>query len=207
MGQWVTGHLDYYFAHWGYWTVLAGILLESAGVPVPGETILIFASALAASKHQLNIFLVAVIAVAAATTGDNIGFALGRYIGCPLLERYGRFFHIEQATIRKGERLFQRRGAAAVFFARFIAGLRVLAGPLAGVLHMPWRRFLIFNASGAVCWVAVIATLGYFFGTALESALRHVSWAIAAVVVLAGAVWWWRRRSSHRSHDRQRNAA
>lgn len=198
MGHWVSGHLDYYFAHWGYWTVLVGILLESAGVPVPGETILIAATTLAASNHQLNIFLVAAIAVAAAITGDNIGFALGRHIGCPLLERYGSIFHIRPDTIRRGERLFQRRGAAAVFFARFIAGLRVLAGPLAGILQMQWRRFLIFNALGAVAWVSAITTLGYFFGQKLESVLRHTTWTILALAAAVAAYWWWhsKRRAS-----------
>lgn len=206
MGHWLAGHLEYFFAHWGYWTVLVGILLESAGLPLPGETILIVASTLAASKHQLNIFYVAVIAVVAATTGDNIGFAVGKFGACPLLDRYGHFFHIHPETIRKGERLFQRRGAAAVFFARFIAGLRVLAGPLAGVLKMRWRKFLIFNALGALAWVTVITTLGYFFGTALESVLRHASWVIA-LVVAGGAVWWWWRRREEREQVEEDKAA
>jgi membrane protein DedA with SNARE-associated domain len=134
-------------------------MLESAGIPVPGETILIIASTLAASTHQLNIFMVAAIAVAAATVGDNLGFAIGRHAGRPLLVRYRHFLHIGPAVIQNGEQLMLRRGAVTVFFARFIAGLRFLAGPLAGVLRMSWRRFLVFNALGAIAWVATICSL------------------------------------------------
>jgi len=210
MGHWVAAHLDYYFAHWGYWTVLVGIMLESAGIPLPGETILIVASTLAATKHELNIFLVAVVAVVAATTGDNMGFAAGRYGGRPLLDRYGRLFRINAEVIDKGERLIERRGAVAIFFARFIAGLRFLAGPIAGVLRMRWRRFFLFNALGAIAWVTVITGLAYFFGPALESALRHAGWAVLAAVIVGGAAYWWwrrRRREEEPDHSQERKAA
>ena len=146
MEQWITSQLEYCFAHWGYSTVLVGIMLENAGIPVPGETILIIASTLAASSHQLNIFIVAAIAVAAATGGDNLGFAVARHAGRPLLVRYRHFLHIGPAVIQKGEQLMLRRGAVTVFFARFIAGLRFLAGPLAGVLACP----------GAVFWCSTL---------------------------------------------------
>lgn len=192
MGQWITGHLEYSFSHWGYWTVLVGIMLESAGIPIPGETILIIASTLAASTHQLNIFIVAAIAIAAATGGDNVGFAVGRHAGRPLLLRYRHLFHISSEVIHKGEQLVQRRGAVAIFFARFIAGLRFLAGPLAGMLHMPWRRFLIFNALGAIAWVATISSLAYFFGPALESALRSSGWVLAIFIFGMAAFYFWR---------------
>jgi membrane-associated protein len=145
--------------------VFFGILFENAGIPLPGETILIVASVLARTKHQLSIAEVAVIPVLAAITGDNLGFALGRYGGRPLLDRYRHVFHIEEETVRKGESLFTRRGGMAVFFARFITGLRVVAGPMAGALRMHWYSFLLFNALGAVGWVGVITTLGLFFGS------------------------------------------
>jgi membrane protein DedA with SNARE-associated domain len=136
MNHWVITHLNYFFEHYGYWTVFFGILLENAGIPLPGETILIVASVLARTKHELSIADVAVIAVLAAITGDNLGFALGRYGGRPLLDRYRHVFHIEKETVRKAESLFTRRGGMAVFFARFITGLRVVAGPMAGALRM-----------------------------------------------------------------------
>jgi membrane-associated protein len=189
-----SAHLSYFFQHYGYWTVFFGILLESAGVPLPGETILIFASVIARTKHQLNIFDVAIIALAAATMGDNLGFAIGRYGGRPLMDRYRHFFHIEKETVRKGETLFRRRGGVAVFLARFVAGLRVVAGPLAGALRMRWPTFLAFNALGAVSWVAAITTLAYLFGSALEPILRHFTWAIAGAAVLMAAYWWVKRK-------------
>lgn len=207
MGHWITSQLEYCFAHWGYWTVLVGIMLESAGIPVPGETILIIASILAASTHQLNIFIVTAIAVAAATGGDNLGFAVGRHAGRPLLVRYRHLFHISPEVIDKGEQLVQRRGAVAVFLARFIAGLRFLAGPLAGILHMPWWRFLVFNALGAVAWVATISSLAYFFGPALESALQNSGWVIAVVIIGAAACYFWRSRRKRRKIPEETRAA
>jgi membrane-associated protein len=207
MGHWVTSQLEYCFAHWGYWTVLVGIMLENAGIPVPGETILIIASTLAASSHQLNIFVVAAIAIGSATAGDNLGFALGRHAGRRLLLHYRRVLHIRPALIRKGEQLLQRRGAAAIFFARFIAGLRFLAGPLAGVLRMPWRRFLVFNALGAIAWVATISSLAYFFGPALKSALENSDWAIAILVVSIAAFYFWRSRRKRQELPEEERAA
>jgi membrane protein DedA with SNARE-associated domain len=207
MEQWITSQLEYCFAHWGYWTVLVGIMLESAGIPVPGETILIIASTLAASSHQLNIFMVAAIAVAAATGGDNLGFAVGRHAGRPLLVRYRHVLHIGPAVIQKGEQLMLRRGAVTVFFARFIAGLRFLAGPLAGVLRMSWRRFLVFNALGAIAWVATICSLAYLFGPALESALQNSGWVLAVAVVACAAFYFWRSRRKHRQIPGKKRAA
>jgi membrane-associated protein len=201
MNHWVITHLNYFFEHYGYWTVFFGILLENAGIPLPGETILIVASVLARTKHELSIADVAVIAVLAAITGDNLGFALGRYGGRPLLDRYRHVFHIEKETVRKAESLFTRRGGMAVFFARFITGLRVVAGPMAGALRMHWYSFLLFNALGAVGWVGVITTLAYFLGPSLEPVLRHLSWAFGvAVVLLTLYSWLKRRRSGNRSH-------
>ena len=190
----LRAHLQYFFQHYGYWTVFFGIFLESTGVPLPGETILIVASVMARQEHQLDLLHVGVIASIAAVSGDNLGFAVGRYGGRPLLERYRHLFHIEEGTIQKGEALFARRGGLAVFLARFLAGLRVVAGPMAGALRMPWGRFLIFNVLGAVTWVAAITSLAYFLGPSLEPILRHVSWALGAALVLAAGYWWVKRR-------------
>jgi len=205
MGHWVGDHLNYYFAHYGYWTILVGIMLESAGIPLPGETILIVASIQAATNHQLNIFVVAAVAIFAAVVGDNLGYAAGRYGGRPLFNRYRKTLHIEESTICRGEELFAKHGSVTVFFARFIAGLRFLAGPLAGVLRMKWRRFMLFNALGAVAWVGVFVTLAYFFGEAFVRVLHHASWVIAAAVVAAVLYAWWRfarRKAATRPHGR-----
>lgn len=194
MTHWFSSHLLYFFAKYGYWTVFFGLLLENAGIPLPGETILITASVLARTKHQLNIFIVAGVAIIAATLGDNLGYALGRYLGCPLLARYRHIFHLEQEQITKGEQFFQRRGGVAVFFARFITGIRVLAGPIAGVLNMPWRQFLFFNALGAICWAAAVTTAAYLLGNTIERVLRHASWAIAVAAAAAILFWWLKHR-------------
>jgi membrane-associated protein len=185
-----------YLAHWGYWAVGAALLLENAGLPVPGETILLLASFLAYSEHKLALPWIIVVGVSAATLGDNLGFAIGSYGGRPLLERYQRTLRIRPAVIARGEELFARYGAATIFVARFIAGLRIITGPLAGVLRMPWRKFLIFNFLGAVLWVSVIASVGYLFGKhweALLDLLQDANIAIAVVAVIVAAFFWWRR--------------
>ena len=203
VGHWVSAHLNYYFDHYGYWTVLFGLLMESAGVPLPGETILILATFQASTRHQMNVLYVGVVAVAAATMGDNLGYLLGCYGGRPLLDRYRSVFHVAPVTIRRGEKLIERHGAVAIFFARFVAALRVLAGPLAGILRMHWRRFLLFNALGAMAWVSTIVVLAYFLGPSLESALKHASWIILAVLAVAVAWYSWH----HLRANRQRQAS
>ena len=137
--------------HYGYWAVGLALLIENAGIPVPGETILLIASFLAYSEHELHLSWIIVVATIAATIGDNLGFALGYYGGRPLFERYRTFFRIRETTLNRGENLFARYGAATVFFARFVFGMRIIAGPMAGVLRMPWRKFLVFNFLGAAC--------------------------------------------------------
>jgi membrane protein DedA with SNARE-associated domain len=136
----------------------------------------------------------------------DLGFAVGRYGGRLLLEKYRSRFHIEKATIRKGEALFARLGGRAVFAARFVAGLRVLAGPMAGALCMPWGRFLIFNVLGALSWVTAITMLAYFFGPSLEPILLHASGAIGAAIVLA-VLYWWIKRSRLRTKSLSRSAS
>jgi membrane protein DedA with SNARE-associated domain len=186
-----------YLAHWGYWAVGAALLLENTGLPVPGETILLLASFLAYSEHKLALPWIIVVGVCSATLGDNAGFAIGSYGGRPLLERYQRTLRIRPAVITRGEELFARYGAATIFVARFIAGLRIIAGPLAGVLRMPWRKFLVFNFLGAVLWVSVIASVGYLFGKhwdGLVDLVQDTNLAVAIVVVVVCIFFWWKRR-------------
>lgn len=186
--------------HYGYWAVGAALLLENAGIPVPGETILLMASFLAYSEHDLQISWIIVVATIAATIGDNIGFALGYYGGRPLLVRYQSIFRVRPSTLARGEKLFDRYGSVTVFFARFVFGMRIVAGPMAGVLRMPWRKFLIFNFLGASVWVSAISGAGYLFGQhwqRLQRDVKRFDITVAIVVVLA-AVWvWWRRRGEN----------
>ena len=188
--------LRQFFADYGYWTLVVILLAENAGLPLPGETTLLFASFLAYSERELHLGYIILFGVIACTLGDNLGYALGRRGGRPLLDRYQRFFRIRQETIARGERLFEQHGAAAIFLARFLFGMRIIAGPLAGVLHMPWRRFLLFNFLGASAWVTAIACLGYLFGRHCETLLHYLKGAQLAVLVLGALVAWvlWRRR-------------
>jgi membrane-associated protein len=197
MSNYIFDLLRGYLVHYGYWAVGAALLLENAGVPVPGETILLLASFLAYSEHKLGLPWIVLVAVCAATVGDNLGFAIGQYGGRPLLERYQKTLRIRPKLIARGEELFARYGAATIFVARFIAGMRIIAGPLAGVLRMPWRKFLLFNFLGAMLWVSVIASVGYLFGKhwdALVDLVQDANIAIAVVVVIVAALFWWRRR-------------
>ncbi len=156
-----------FIADYGYWAVALALLCENAGIPVPGESALLLASILAYSEHRLHLGWIIVVGTCAATLGDNIGYILGHYGGRPMLDRYERVFRISPAALKRGEDLFARYGAEAIFFARFIFGLRVLAGPLAGVLRMHWRKFAFFNFLGAVLWVSTIAGCRISFRAAL----------------------------------------
>jgi len=138
------------------------------------------------------------VATIAATIGDNLGFALGYYGGRPLLGRYQSLFRIRPATLARGESLFAKYGPLTVFFARFVFGLRIIAGPMAGVLKMPWRRFVLFNFLGAAVWVSVISAVGYQFGQhfqRLEHDVKRFDLAVGIVALLV-LLWLWRRNRS-----------
>lgn len=197
MTQSILDFLRNAVVQYGYWAVGIALLLENAGIPVPGETILLLASFLAYSQHELSLAWIIVVGTIAATIGDNLGFALGHYGGRPLLTRYQAFFRIKQPTVERGEQLFARYGALTIFFARFVFGMRIIAGPLAGVLRMPWKRFAVFNFLGAAVWVGVISSVGYLFGRhwdKLEEWMDRFNVVVIAVVVAIAAIWWWRNR-------------
>ena len=186
-----------FVADYGYWAVALALLSESAGLPVPGEITLLLASFLAYSEHQLHLGWIIVVATCAATLGGNLGYAFGHYGGRPLLDRYQSVFRITPATLKRGEEMFARYGAAAIFFARFVFGMRVFAGPLAGVLRMRWRAFTLFNFLGAAVWVTFIASVGYLFGQNWRSLLRAMQRFNIAVLIVAVVVTlflWWRHR-------------
>ena len=186
--------------HYGYWAVACALLLENAGVPVPGETILLLASFMAYSERELQLGWIIVVATVAATVGDNLGFALGSYGGRPLLERYQSLFRIPEKTLARGENLFARFGAVTVFLARFVFGMRIIAGPMAGVLRMPWRKFMAFNFLGAVAWVTVISGAGYLFGQhwhRLVRDMKRFDILVLILVLLAAGWYWWKMRREH----------
>jgi membrane-associated protein len=157
---------------------------------------------MAYSERMLRLPWIILIATAAATLGDNVGFALGFYGGRPLLERYRAIFKIRDKTLNRGEELFARYGAVTVFFARFVFGLRVVAGPLAGVLRMPWRKFMIFNVLGAVLWVTVISAVGYLFGQHWEEltrSVKRIEASIAVLIFVLAVFLWWKSGRTSRS--------
>ena len=201
--HWIVELARYYLRHYGYWAVGIALLGENAGIPLPGETILLMAS-FAAFHGHLKLPWVILVAFCACTIGDNIGYWIGRRGGRPLLERYKKLFHISDATIHKGEEFLDRRGSAAIFLARFIAGMRIVAGPLAGVLRMDWHRFLVANAAGAFVWVMVISCVGYFFGSQhrmIARLMKETELVILVVVVLAALYFW--RRSRRKTRERR----
>ena len=152
-----------YLDHYGYWALFGTILLENFGLPVPGETLLI-ASALLASQGKMHIVTLLVTACIAAITGDNIGYAIGRFGGRRLVFRYGRYVFITEERLQKAEGFFRRYGGAVVVMARFFAVLRQLNGIVAGTAKMSWWRFLLYNMLGAALWVTFWGTLFYELG-------------------------------------------
>jgi membrane-associated protein len=201
--HWLFEVLANHFRDWGYWTVPAALLLENAGVPVPGETILLFASFLAYDEGELRLPYLILLGIAACTLGDNLGYLIGRRGGRPLLDRYQHIFRIRDRTIHRGERLFERHGAVTIFFARFIFGMRIIAGPLAGVLRMPWRQFVFFNFLGATVWVTTISLVGYFFGSEWDKLVRVMGRVnlIIVIVVLVVLVFVWHHYREGRADE------
>jgi len=197
MGHAIFDSLRTLIADYGYWAVALALLCENAGIPVPGETTLLIASFMAHSEHKLHLGWIILVGTCAATLGDNLGYVIGFRGGRPLLGRYQRVLHISPQAIERGEAMFARYGSATIFFARFIFGMRIFAGPLAGVLRMPWHAFAIFNFLGAAVWVSVIATAGYLFGRhweRLEEAIKRVDVGVILLVALIILFFWWTRR-------------
>ena len=172
-----------------YMLVGAVIGVESLGIPVTGEVALFSASLLAASGHAA-IGWVAVAASSGAIVGDSIGYAIGRRGGRNLLERFGRRFphHFGPVHLAAAERAFTRWGVWAVFFGRFIALLRILAGPLAGALRVPYPRFIMANAAGGIVWASGTAFTVWGLGQVAERWLTDFSWIALAVAVVLGIV-------------------
>ncbi|WP_431902247.1 DedA family protein [Micromonospora chalcea] len=192
--------------HWlaalppGLICLLVGVVIgvESMGIPLPGEIVLVSAALLAATG-AVGPEWVAAAAATGAILGDSVGYAVGRRGGRPLLERLGRRFpkHLGPAHLARAELSFARHGVWAVFFGRFVALLRILAGPLAGALRVPYRRFLVANAAGGLVWAFGTTYLLFYLGQAAEHWLKDISWAGLVLAVLAGVVStaWLRRRA------------
>jgi membrane-associated protein len=189
--------------HYGYWAIAAALLLENAGLPVPGETVLLLASFLAYSERDLQLPWIIVVGTVAATLGDNAGYAIGHYGGRRLLDRYRNIFRVRDEALARAEGIFLQYGAITILFARFVFGMRMIAGPMAGVLRMPWKKFAVFNLLGAGLWVTVISVVGYVFGSRwnlMMHFMKRFDLALVAVLVVMLAVMWWRSRGARESH-------
>jgi membrane protein DedA with SNARE-associated domain len=182
----------------GYPLLFLLVMGESSGVPIPGETGLITAAVLA-SAGKLQIELVIPIAAAAAIVGDNIGYLIGRKGGRWLLERPGRFASQRKQVLAVGEPFFEHHGPKAVFFGRFLLGLRVWASWLAGATRMHWRSFVFWNACGGICWATAIGLLAYFLGHSAGNAIQAFGiYGLVAALVALGSGFWLHRRHRRR---------
>jgi membrane protein DedA with SNARE-associated domain len=178
-------------ATYGYLAVFFFIAIESTGIPLPGETMLITAALYAGSTHRLQIGLVIAFAAAGAIVGDNLGFAVGHWGGYRLVRRYGRYIRLDESRLKLGQYLFRKHGGKVVFFGRFVSILRAYAAFLAGTNRMPWRRFLVFNAAGGIIWSTLYGTGAYVLGTQIHNLTRTaaiVFGALAVIAIVAGIV-------------------
>jgi membrane protein DedA with SNARE-associated domain len=193
--------------HYGYLAVAGLVMVESFGVPAPAQTLLI-AAGLYAGSGRLNVFLVALIGFGAAVVGDSVGFWIGRVGGRRLVLRVGRYVGLTEKRIDWAEGFFRRHGGKIVAVARFVDGLRQFNGVVAGVVNMPWWRFLAFNALGAFVWSSLWTVLGYAAGQHInpiyDEVRRYQTYlliAIAVAVILVLPRWFWRRHRHAASGD------
>jgi membrane-associated protein len=195
-------NVDHLISAAGYPLLFVLVMAESSGVPIPGETALITAAVLA-SRGKLSIELVIVLAAAGAIVGDNIGYLIGRKGGRWILERPGRFHRQRLEVLSSGEPFFERHGPKAVYFGRFVLGLRVWASWLAGATRMHWRSFVVWNALGGISWATAIGLLAYFLGNSAGNAIETfgIYGLIAAVVAIVSTVVLHRRTRRARADD------
>jgi membrane protein DedA with SNARE-associated domain len=181
---------------YGGWVVFFIVFLESIGLPIPGETILVTAAIYAGTTQNLSIGLVLLAAVAGASLGSLIGFWIGKRYGYWLLLRYGSYIALTEARIKIAQYLFQRRGVGVVIGARFVAGLRSFVGLIAGAGQMPISRFMFANVAGAAGWALLYGLAAYYLGKEIEKFARPAALALAiigAFAIIAG-IRYWRRK-------------
>lgn len=189
-------HIPDVIARYGYLAVFCVIAIESAGIPLPGETILLSAAIFAGTSRGLDIGGVIAAAAGGAIIGDNFGFWAGRRFGFALLARYGRFVGLDERRLRLGQYLFQIHGGKIVFFGRFVVWLRAFAAVLAGANRLDPKRFFVFNALGGVVWASLFGTLGFVFGAEAQRIATPLG-AIAFALALVMFALFWRLYKKH----------
>jgi membrane protein DedA with SNARE-associated domain len=195
--------LDGLFQHYGYAVIFIGIMLESTGLPLPGESLMIGAAIYAATEHHLNIFVLVLVAALGAICGDQIGYFMGRWIGFRLLARWGRKVGLTDERLDLGRFLFGKYGAAVVFLGRFVAILRTFAAVLAGANKMPWHTFLLWNALGGIGWTSLYGFGAYLLGDAAKrvSGPLGITLAVIGGTVLLTVVVFVKRNESQLLKD------
>jgi membrane protein DedA with SNARE-associated domain len=174
----------------GYPSAGLGILIESSGVPFPGEALLLVAGAWAAARHH-SLLLVILFGFMGATAGADLGYYLGHRGGRPFVEHFGKLFHVRPEHIAHAEIFFARHGDKTILVARFILGLRTWASMLAGMAHMPFWRFQVFSAIGGLVWAALIGAAGYILGsnlTLVATVMQDVGIAGLALIAVIGLI-------------------
>ena len=184
--------------HYGLIALFLVVMLESGGVPLPGETALVAASIFAA-QGNLNIVEVIAVAATAAIIGDNLGYWVGRTGGRSVLERFGPLRRWSNRTLPRSERFFERHGGKTIFLARFFSVLRVTAAWVAGISRMHWWTFFLWNAAGGICWAVLVGLVAYYVGHAAADAIgRYGLWAggglVVVLAIVFGAVHLWKKR-------------
>ncbi|GAN53815.1 DedA family protein [Tanticharoenia sakaeratensis] len=193
---------------YGYGFIGVIVMLESMGLPLPAESLIISAALYAAGTHRLDITWIVVAAVSGAIMGDNFGYLIGRAIGYRLLARHGRKIGLTEERLEIGRYLFRRQGGKLVFVGRFIAVLRVFVALLAGANHMPWHSFVLYNALGGLCWAGGYAIVTYELGHQVLSLSRPIAivFGIAAVAMLGGALVFLKRNEKRLTEQALKDA-
>lgn len=173
-----------------YVTVLLVVGVESLGVPLPGE-ITLMSAALLASKQVANPWVIWAVGATGAVVGDSIGYYIGLTHGHRLLNKMNKWFprHVNEHTIHLAKTAFHRHGLKTVFFGRFVAILRIFAGPLAGMLKMPYEKFLVANATGGIVWSGLAVWVVYYLGIIAEQWFSRFSWIALGVALVIGTVF------------------
>jgi len=181
---------------YGYAAILIIVALESAGVPLPGETVLVSAALYAGTTHRMEIALVILAAATGAILGDNVGFWIGREAGPSIIARFGRLVGIDERRQKLGQYLFKRHGGKIVFFGRFVAFLRAFAALLAGANMLPPNRFFVYNAAGGIVWATIFGLGGYALGAQFHRIAGPFG-LLMLVVAAVGLVRGWRFFKRH----------